>query len=846
MFRILLVVSTIVGFILCFLSMALPYWVNFETATYSGQIGVFLLCINQHEDGVSCSRIVKDSYIVDGSYKIPQVFMGLGFSFYLISVFLATMTFFWTRDLKKIRGIKFAAASFAFLTAICLVVAVVVFHNMYDKETETITYGWYIAVISLSCVTLACPCYIIDGCRTNKQKDEKVPKTNTAPSPTALTVYRRQKLKDGFNDQILEQQSQLPEPLCFEDKYAILSDETNIEHDSDNDTNELKSTTTLKQPMVVPPSSEFSTKASDDYECNDDNFIHPPPKIVSSDPPSSEFSIKASDDYGCNEDNFIHPPPKIVSSDPPSSEFSFKKIGDYGCNDDNFVHPAPKIVSADTNTPFKDILLKNLQPHSGNDRDISRTFSCYSLESGQTDDSDLEFHLLTKGTRSNKVIDEDRPPSREAFDERKIVDGQIVTEIRHDELATTDIFGSNKELSEFKEPNHLYESSNALQIEEIVEIHSEPSNALPIEEVVEIHAEPSNALPIEEVVEIHAEPSNALPIEEVEVRQSETSNALPIKEVEVRQSETSNALPIEEVEVRQSETSNALPIKEVEVRQSDTSNALPIQEVETSNALSIKEVEVRQPETSNALPIEEVEVRQSDSSNALPIKEVEERQSEAVNALPIEEVEVRQSEAVNDNNTQYTVKSAPKRSSRRYKSEHNNQASAKSNSKIFRAQYGTSSPYTKNLDLPKEKGKYDDKRQKPEKKSSKRMKQNSTQHGKTKRKLGDSRVAHKDSNAAKEEIPNKATVKSMFGYCNGDGVFTQFLKENAPSSDLVADTFDENHSGNRKHKNENQLGEQSEKEADGSVSCKDLNTIKEEIPIEAKTKSVVGKREFLY
>ncbi|XP_071153453.1 uncharacterized protein [Mytilus edulis] len=790
--------------------------------------------------------------------------MGLGFSFYLISVFLATMTFFWTRDLKKIRGIKFAAASFAFLTAICLVVAVVVFHNTYDKETESITYGWYIAVISLGCVTLACPCYTVDGCLTTKQKDENVSKTNTAPSPTALSVYRRQKLIDGFNDQMSEQQNQLPEPLCFEDKYAILSDETNIEHPpqkpittdgGDDDTNKSKTMKTLKQPMVVPP--------------------------------SSEFSMKASDDFGCNEDNFVHPPPKIVSSDQSSSEFNFNINDDYGCNDDNFVHPPPKIVSADTNTPFKDILLKNLQPHSGNDRNISRTFSCYSLESGQTDDSDLEFHLLTKDSRSNKVIDEDRPPSREAFDERKIVDGKIVTEIRHDELSASDIFGSNKE------------SSNALQIEEVVEIHAEPSNALPIEEVEVRQSETSNALPIEEVevrqsetshalpieeVEVRqSDSSNALPIEEVEVRQSDSSNALPIKEVEVRQSDSSNALPIKEVEVRQSDSSNALPIKEVEVRQSDSSNALPIKEVEvrhsdsskalpikevevrqsdssnalpieevvvrqsdSSNALPIEEVEVRQSDSSNALPIKEVVVRQSDSSNALPIEEVEVRQSASSNALPIKEVEVRQSEAVNDNNTQYTVKSAPKRSSRRYKSEHNNQASAKSNSKIFRAQYGTSSPYTKKLDLPKEKGKYDDKRQKPEKKSSKRTKQNSTQHGKTKRKLGDSRVAHKDSNAAKEEIPNQATVKSMFGYCNGDGVFTQFLKENAPSSDLVADTFDENNSGNRKHKNENQLGEQSEKEADSSVSCKDLNTIKEEIPIGAKTKSVVGKREFLY
>ncbi|XP_063443870.1 uncharacterized protein LOC134724649 [Mytilus trossulus] len=639
MFRFLLVVSTIFGFVLCFLSLVLPYWVIFETATYSGQIGVFFICINQHEGGVSCSRIVKDSYTVDhGSYKIPQVFMCIGFSFYLISVLLATMTFFWTHNLKKIRGIKFAAASFSFLTAICLVVTVVVFHKIHDKETETISYGWYISVISLGCVTLACPCYIIDGCHTIDQKDEKVPKTNTAPSPTAFTVYQRQILIDGFNNQMSEQESQLPEPFCIEDKYAIFSDETDIDHhppkplttnDSDNDTNELKSTT------------------------------------------SSEFSIKTIDDCGCNEDNFVHPPPKMVSSDPLSSDFSYKTIDDYDCNDDNFVHPPPKIVSADT--PLKDILLKNLQPHSGNDRDI--------------------------------------------------------------------------------------------------EIQSELSHALPKEEVVELQSEPSNALPTEETVVLQSESSNALPTEEAVVLQSESSNALPTEEAVVLQSESSNALPIEEAVVLQAESSNA---------------------------------------------------------------------------LPIEEMVIKQSEAVNDNDTQYTDKSAPKRSSRRYKSGHNNQASAKSNNTIFRAQYGTSSPYANKPDLPREKGENDDKRQKPEKKSSKRTKQNSTQHGKTKRKLGDSRVAHKDSNAAKEEIPNEATVKGLFGYSNGNGILTQFLKENETSSDLVADTFDENYSGKRKHKNENKLCEQSEKEADSSVSCKDLDTIKEETPIEAKTKSVVGKREFLY
>ncbi|CAG2247961.1 unnamed protein product [Mytilus edulis] len=141
------------------------------------------------------------------------------------------------------------------------------------------------------------------------------------------------------------------------------------------------------------------------------------------------------------------------------------------------------------------------------------------------------FAFLT-GSRSNKGIDEDRPPSREAFDKRKIVNGNIVTEIPHDGLSTTDIFGSDTELSDCKESNHLHESTHALPIEEVVVIQSETSNALPIEEkklklshqnTTNKREETSNALPIEEVVVIQSETSNALPIEE------ESSDALPRK-----------------------------------------------------------------------------------------------------------------------------------------------------------------------------------------------------------------------------------------------------------------------------------------------------------------------------
>ncbi|XP_071153454.1 uncharacterized protein [Mytilus edulis] len=428
LYRVVVLALLIAGFVLCFLSLILPYWIRFNTDSVSGYQGLFFTCIYNHGGSVPCSNIMDSKLNVYGSYKIPQVFMSLGFSFYFICVVLASITFFWTRDLKKIRRIKFAASSFAFLTAICLVVAVVVFHNTHDKDTNTIIYGWYFAVVSLGCVTLASPCYIVDGCHTIKQKDEKIPTTSTAPCPTALTVYQRQQLIDGFNNQMSKQQSQLPEPLGLKGKFAVLYGVTTLElpaprpitiDDSDDDTYKLKAMKTLKQPMVVPPSSEYSFKTIYDHDYNEENFVHPPPKIVSSD------------------------------------------------------------------TPLKDILLRNLQTHSGYDSDVSRQSSCYSLESGQIDDSDLEIYLLTNGSRSNKGSDEDRPPSREAFGKRKIkikhkvtsriVDGKNVTDIAHEGLPTIHIIGPDRESSDYKEPNPLG-SSGALPREDEVLLPSEAEN----------------------------------------------------------------------------------------------------------------------------------------------------------------------------------------------------------------------------------------------------------------------------------------------------------------------------------------------------------------------------------
>ncbi|XP_052092717.1 uncharacterized protein LOC127729103 [Mytilus californianus] len=427
LFRVSVLVLLIVGFILCFLSLVLPYWIMFNMASVSGYQGLFFTCIYNHGGDVPCSSIMDSN--VYGSYKISQVFMGLGFSLYFISVVLASMTFFWTRDLKKIRVIKFAAASFAFLTAICLIVAVVVFNNTRDKETETITTGWYIAVVSLGFVTFACPCYIVDGCHTIKQKDEKASTANIAPCPTALTVYQRQQLIDGFNNQMSKQQSQLPEPLGLKGKFSVLYVGTNIEHpppkpiipvDSDDDTNKSMKMEPLKQPMVIPPSSEYTFKTIYDDDDNKDKFVHPPPKIVSSD------------------------------------------------------------------TPLKDILFRNLQTYSGYDSDVSRKSSCYSLESGQIDDSDLEIYLLTKGSRSNRGSEEDRPPSREAFGKKKIkkkhkvtsqiVDGKNVTEIAHEGLPTINIIGPDRESSDYKGSIPLHGSSSTRPREEEILLPSEAEN----------------------------------------------------------------------------------------------------------------------------------------------------------------------------------------------------------------------------------------------------------------------------------------------------------------------------------------------------------------------------------
>ncbi|CAC5399025.1 unnamed protein product [Mytilus coruscus] len=394
-------------------------------------------------------------------------------------------------------------------SAICLIVTVVVFHNIYDKETETLTYGWYIAVLSLGFVTLACPCYIVDGCQTIKNRNKKASTAKIAPCPTALTVNERQLLIDGFINQMSKQKSQLPEPLGLKCKFSVLYDGTNIEHPPPgpiipvgraDDTYELTKMENLKQPMVIPPSC-------------DDNFK----------------TIYDDDD---NEENFVHPPPKIVSSD----------------------------------TPFQDILLRNLQTYSDYDSDISRKSSCYSLESGQIDDCDP---------------------------------GPIILVGRDDD--TNELM----KMETLKQPMVIPPSCD----ENFKTIYDDDDN--------------------------------------------------------------------------------------------------------------------------------------------------EER----------EEV-LKPSEAENDDDTEYKAnnKSASTCSSRRHKPKHDNEAYAKSNDVIYRAKYGASSPYTEKQDIQGEKGKYDDKRQKPRKQSSKRKKYN--RNG-TKRKKGDIPLSRKDLNTTKEEISNEATVKGAVGYCNG-------------------------------------------------------------------------------
>jgi hypothetical protein len=55
-------------------------------------------------------------------------------------------------------------------TALCLLVTVVTFQENNGEETVTLTYGWYLASISLAIAALATPCYAVDGCLTVKKK----------------------------------------------------------------------------------------------------------------------------------------------------------------------------------------------------------------------------------------------------------------------------------------------------------------------------------------------------------------------------------------------------------------------------------------------------------------------------------------------------------------------------------------------------------------------------------------------------------------------------------------------------------------------------------------------------
>lgn len=275
----------------------------------------------------------------------------------------------------------------------CLVVTVVTFKENNGEETVTLTYGWYIASISLAIAALATPCYAVDGCHTVTKKADISKTMNVAPRHTALTEYQRQRFINDFNNQMAKHREVLP-PLFG-----------------------------LKQNMPRLYDGQLED--------------HPPPRPISV---GSDVDTMKTTDMDILKTQMLIPD---------ASNYSYNSMYD----DDEFVHPAPKLVSADLS--IKNIFPKNLS--RGYDSDASSIRSGYSLGGGQLDDSDLEIYLMTKDIKSSNESDDDRPRSREAFAKKakkhknvhkvtpKHIDGKTVTKIEHEGLPTIKVIGPDRD-----------------------------------------------------------------------------------------------------------------------------------------------------------------------------------------------------------------------------------------------------------------------------------------------------------------------------------------------------------------------------------------------------------------
>ena len=298
-----------------------------------------------------------------------------------------------------------------------MLVTVVTFQENNGEETVTLTYGWYLASISLAIAALATPCYAVDGCLTVKKKADISKTRNVAPRPTALTEYQRQRYINDFNYQMSKHREVLP-PLLG-----------------------------LKQNL----SRLYDGQLED----------HPPPRPIT--PVGSDIDTMETIDMDILKTQMLVPD---------ASNYSHNSMYD----DEEFVHPAPKLVSADLS--IKNIFPKNLS--RGYDSDASSIRSGYSLGGGQLDDSDLEIYLVTNDIKSNNGSEDDRPRSREAFVKNakkhknvhkvtpKHIDGKMVTKIEHEGLPTIKVIGPDRDYK--SSPSRISQRSDDQLLPSEVEI----------------------------------------------------------------------------------------------------------------------------------------------------------------------------------------------------------------------------------------------------------------------------------------------------------------------------------------------------------------------------------------
>lgn len=292
---------------------------------------------------------------------------------------------------------------------------IVVLKESIDSSKETLSSGWYITVVSLTIAIIGVPGYITDICMTVKTNMYKNNIMNIRPRETKLTENQAKRMVDSFNNQMDSKTGHLPEPLGLRGKFTVLYHETDRCEAPRPTTpigdDEMKprldsSSPRLSQPMIIPAANEYRFGS-----IYDEDFTHATSQMVLTD------------------DQFVHPPPKLISDDISLTDILRKNFH----------------ASSSQHSPCSSRRSSfTLQGGQLDDSDLeiyllTKGFRSHKESSAEDRPSSREAFKKQKRKKKHK-------------ESSKTVGDKSITEISHDGLPTIKVIGPDYELHDFKEP----------------------------------------------------------------------------------------------------------------------------------------------------------------------------------------------------------------------------------------------------------------------------------------------------------------------------------------------------------------------------------------------------------